>query len=358
MRLNFYFNLNHGDKMPKKHTGDLHNHLNGSFSLDFLKNTAEKNECLDVYEELVHIKAEYLRRTQLQPEKGFSEDLIGLIWKQFGLIHKIIKNLNDISDGVLDVVQSSTAKYLEIRTTPKSMENKTEDDYIDAFESGLLLVSQKITNKKAVGLLSLDRTIHTLKDAQRFINRVLTSPNNLLVGLDISGNPLAKRTLTGRELGEVIVLALNSGIPIAIHMGESEGDIEKQDTDIILSALELWKSSQSLQDKNPLHGKVRLGHCIFLTKEQKEKIANLELPIEVCPSCHKKLNWHLEAQPHPVTTIYNDLSDPVVLGTDDEIIFGSSVKVEFNRLISFFSNNKELNRKELKEHQSSFRFSN
>ncbi|STX52084.1 adenosine deaminase [Legionella busanensis] len=344
--------------MTKKHTGDLHNHLNGSFSLDFLKKLAEKNGCFDVYEELVRIKAEYLERTQLQPENGYSDDLIGLIWKQFGLIHKIIKNLDDISNGVLDVVQSSTATYLEIRTTPKSMENKTEDDYIDAFESGLLLARQRIGNKKAVGLLSLDRTVHTLKDAKHFIKRILTSPHNLLIGLDISGNPLVKRTLTGRELAEVITLALNSEIPIAIHMGESESHIEKQDTDIILSALEQWKSSQLLQSPNPLHGKVRLGHCIFLTKEQKEKIANLELPIEVCPSCHKKLNWHLEAQPHPVTTIYNDLSDPIVIGTDDEIIFGSSAKIEFNRLIGFFSNNKELDRKKLKEHQAQFRFSN
>lgn len=343
--------------MPKKHTGDLHNHLNGSFSLDFLKQTAEKNECLEVYEQLVLIKTEYLQRTQQQPEKGYSDDLIGLIWKQFGLIHTIIKNLNDISEGVVDVVQSSTAKYLEIRTTPKSMESKTADDYIDAFETGLLLTSQKITNKKAVGLLSLDRTVHTLEDAKHFIKRVLTSPHNLLVGLDISGNPLAKRTLTGNELGEVIALALNSGIGIAIHMGESESDIEKQDTDIILSVLEDWKSRQSFQVKNPFHGTVRLGHCIFLTEEQKKKIANLELPIEVCPSCHKKLNWHLEDKPHPVTTIYNDLSDHVVLGTDDETIFGSSAKIEFNRLISFFSNNKELNRKELKEHQSNYRFS-
>ncbi|WP_158618873.1 hypothetical protein [Legionella qingyii] len=107
-----------------------------------------------------------------------------------------------------------------------------------------------------------------------------------------------------------------------------------------------------------MHGKVRLGHCIFLTQEQKERINKLGVPIEVCPSCHSKLNWHLEKEPHPATLIYQDLSEPVVLGTDDELIFDEPIKNEFNRLLSFFSNKKELSRKQLKEHQPSFRFSN
>ncbi|CDZ77553.1 hypothetical protein BN59_01836 [Legionella massiliensis] len=45
------------------------------------------------------------------------------------------------------------------------------------------------------------------------------------------------------------------------------------------------------------------------------------------------------------------------MGTDDEIIFESSAKAEFNAVQSFFSNINALNRKELKEHQASFRFS-
>ncbi|KTD11244.1 hypothetical protein [Legionella jamestowniensis] len=285
--------------MTKKNTGDLHNHLNGSLTLEFLKKIAKKNNCLDIYEQLVSIRGDYLQRTSSQPETGYSSELIALIWKQFGLIHKIVQNMDDITEGVLDVVQNSTAKYLEIRTTPKSMAGKTEDDYINAFVDGLSQAKQTLHGKEAVGLLSLDRTVHTLENARHFIRRIIECPNKLLVGLDISGNPLGKRTLTGNQLREVIHLALNSGIAIAIHMGEAENEIEKQDTDIILSALEEWQSSRFTQGANPLHGKVRLGHCIFLTDAQKEKIVSLGIPIEVCPSCHSKLNWHLEKLPHP-----------------------------------------------------------
>jgi adenosine deaminase len=237
------------------------------------------------------------------------------------------------------------------------MGKESPDKYIEAFERGLLQANKLTPNKKAVGLLSLDRTLHTLEDAQHFIECIQASPHNLLVGLDISGNPLAKRTLSGEQLGKVIDLVLNKGLAIAIHVGESDSEIERQDTDAVLSALEHWKSKQPLQDKNPLHGKIRLGHCIYLTQQQKERMNKLGIPIEVCPTCHSKLNWHLEKTPHPVTGIYSDLSDPVVIGTDDELIFGASVKFEFNRFLSFFSNTKSLTRTELKIHQSNFRFS-
>jgi adenosine deaminase len=43
-------------------------------------------------------------------------------------------------------------------------------------------------NKRiAYGLLSLDRTVHTVDDAAEFIQRVLDRASNALVGIDISG---------------------------------------------------------------------------------------------------------------------------------------------------------------------------
>ena len=73
----------------------------------------------------------------------------------------------------------------------------------------------------------------------------------------------------------------------------------RQDTDSLLNVLEQWKSQHPTKDNNPLHGKVRLGHCIYLTQKQKDRINTLGIPIEVCPSCHSKLNWHLEKDSSP-----------------------------------------------------------
>lgn len=153
-------------------------------------------------------------------------------------------------------------------------------------------------------------------------------------------------------------MALEKEVSIAIHMGESDTDIEKQDTDAVLEVLEQWKQDHPNSAKSLFLGKIRLGHCIYLTQQQKERIRALELPIEVCPTCHKKLNWHLEEKQHPVASIYADVSENLVVGTDDDAIFGGRMDNEFNQFIRFFSNIKNLSRKEIKEHQSEFRFSN
>ncbi|CAM2840396.1 adenosine deaminase [Legionella steigerwaltii] len=342
--------------MFEKNKSDLHCHLNGSFSLEFLEKTSEDNDCRAVYYEYKELRARYLEATQEQPMEGYSKKLIDMIWGLFGLIHKMVQTLDDITQGTIDVAKNSEAKYLEIRTTPKEMKGKSRNDYIDAFEAGLRAVSVKDTKKIARGLLSLDRTQHTVDDAETFIQRVLNSPNKVLVGIDISGNPLGKRTLTGNDLGKAVRMALEHNVSIAIHMGESDTEIEKQDTDAVLDALEKWQKEHPDSGKALFLGKIRLGHCIYLTEQQKERIRALALPIEVCPTCHKKLNWHLEEKEHPVASVYSDVSENLVIGTDDDAIFGGRMHNEFKQFMRFFTNKKNLSNKEIKEHQAAFRF--
>ncbi|MCL9683707.1 hypothetical protein [Legionella maioricensis] len=343
--------------MFEKNKSDLHCHLNGSFSLQFLEKTAKKHDCLEIYHQFLKLRQEYLEQTENQPESGYSQELLNKAWKLFGLIHKIIQDVEDITLGTIDVAINSGARYIEIRTTPKEIGGKSLNAYIDAFEAGLSEIKKdKEIKKEVYGLLSLDRTIHQVSDAQHFIERVLKSPNKVLVGLDICGNPEGNRTLSGEHLAKVITLALENQISIAIHMGETDTDIEKQDTDAVLNALELWKNKQSPQEKNPFLGKVRLGHCIFLTQEQKEKIRSLGLPVEVCPTCHKKLNWHLESKEHPVASIYDDVSGNLVVGTDDDVIFGSPIKSEYKEFMRFFKNISAMPKEQLKIHQAEFRF--
>ncbi|CEG56311.1 amidohydrolase family protein [Legionella fallonii] len=344
--------------MGKEYISDLHCHLNGSFSLAFLKTTAEKHKCPELYEQFIQLRKEYLDQTQKQPESGYPKELLDKVWKLFGLIHKIVQDLEDITLGTVSVATSSSAQYIEIRTTPKSVANQPVDAYIDAFEAGLTQIKQdKKINKEVYGLLSLDRTAHGVSDAKHFIQRILNSPNKVLVGLDISGNPIGHRTLSGTDLAQVVTLALNSNVGIAIHMGEADSDIERQDTDAVLNALEQWRNEQPTQEKNLFIGRVRLGHCIYLTQEQKDRIRELGLPIEVCPTCHRLLNWHLENSSHPITEIYDDVGENLVVGTDDDVIFGSPIEMEFNKFLNLFKNKMQMSKKEIEIYQSQFRFS-
>lgn len=342
--------------MCAKKTSDVHKHLNGSVSFRFLEETAHRNGCYDVFQTLVRVKQDYQEKTKEDPKDGYSEECLTLIWQQFSLIHQILRTLYDIKQATLDVIQSSDARYQEIRTTPKEMEGKSVDSYIDAFIEGLRIANNdESPGKQAFGLLSLNREFHTSKEAEHFIQRVRKS-DGWLKGLDICGNPLAPRTLTGMELQKTITMALDAGIGLAIHMGEADTDEERQDTDTILTALENWVNTQPKGEKNPLHGRVRLGHCIFLTEEQRKKIRDLVVPIEICPTCHRKLNWHLKDQPHPVRNIYSFWRDPIVSGTDDWTVFDASAETEQNGMLDLFEKPDGMTRKQVKEHQRQFHF--
>lgn len=128
--------------MFEKNKSDLHCHLNGSFSLGFLKQLAEKNKCMDLYATYEKLRKEYLEATKEQPANGYPKQTIDMVWVRFGLIHKMVQDLDDITQGTIAVVKNSQAKYLEIRTTPKAMAGKSRDDYIDAFEAGLKAIKR------------------------------------------------------------------------------------------------------------------------------------------------------------------------------------------------------------------------
>lgn len=338
---------------------DLHMHLNGSFSLDFLEKMAKKNNAIREFGELNDIREKY--NTLIQQETGGKhEKSIPLIWKQFSLIHKIIQTLDDIQEGTVNVIEHSIAKYMEIRTTPKSMGDSSWDKYVDAFVKGLKRGNEKYKDKKlACGLLSLDRTVHDEKMAYQIIDRVVSEKKDhgLLVGVDISGNPIAERKLTGDGLANVVRYALNQEIGIAIHIGEADTAIEKQDVDILLEVLMQWCEEKQNFSKEFFYGKVRLGHAIFLSEQQKSIIKELQIPIEICPSCHEKMNWWDVSDSHPIKTVYEFWNQPIATGTDDELIFGGDAKKENKRVLELFGYSEDEKKRKAREHQSKFRFS-
>jgi adenosine deaminase len=343
--------------MFERKVSDLHMHLNGSFSLDFLKQIAEKNNAVAEFIKLKEVRDEYNKLVAQESAKGVHDKSIALIWTQFALIHKIMKTLADIQQGTVNVIEVSKAKYMEIRTTPKDMDGASWEKYVDAFLNGLEEGNKKCESKKiARGLLSLDRTIHTEKLSYEVIDRVVLEKKRtgLLVGIDLSGNPLGERKLTGAGLAAVLIYALQKDIGVAIHIGEADTATEMNDVNIILDVLTSWSKKSS--SGNCFQGKVRLGHGIFLTQAQRSAIKALQLPIEVCPSCHEKLNWWNKSKPHPVTRIYQMWKDPVVVGTDDEMIFGGNVKEENYTVLEMLGYPKDEKADEAMAHQSKFRF--
>lgn len=292
-------------------TFNAHVHLNGSISHEYLETTATRNNCLELY----HL-------FKSEPD----------LWKKFTYIHQIMKTTEDVKLATIDVVKHSTADIIEIRTTPKRMGNREVTDYIHAFVGGLLDAKRLFPEKQARGILSIDRSRHTLQDAKWIIDAALKEKQSsgMIVGVDLSGNFEGNRTLTGKDLYEAISYALRQDIGVALHVGEANSDIERNDFNILLKAIEDY------HQENPasLYGKVRLGHAIYRTAEQDERIKALKIPIEICPSCHEKLSWWKKDEPHPILTLYKHLTK-VIPGTDDNILFDCHDKGEQQKLHSF-----------------------
>lgn len=293
-------------------TFNAHVHLNGSISLEYLKDAALRNNCLDCYD-------------------GFVAETD--LWKKFGWVHKIMQTPHDIYLATLDVVKHSTADTIEIRTTAKPLGAHSTDEYITAFIEGLKEANRLYPQKKSRGLLSIDRTRHTLKDALQIVDIALEAKQatGMIVGVDLSGNFVGNRTLTGDDLYQATSYALRKDIGVALHVGEIDSNTERQDFDILLKAIEDYQGDKD----GKLYGKVRLGHAIYRTAEQDKRIRALKIPVEICPSCHLILNWWKKDQPHPILSLYQKRSQ-VIAGTDDNLLFNCDDKSEQQKLDAMF----------------------
>lgn len=276
---------------------DLHLHLGGSISKDLLVTFAQED------------------KNQKALHKIASADVL----QMFKIAHTLINSPKRIALATENVIISSTADYLDIRTTPRNITSHPGfHDYVKAFVMGL----QKYP-EKAKGLLSIDRYKHDIKQAQAIIGLAIEYVDSI-VGIDISGyNPTGIRKLQGEDLQAVIETVLNSQLGLAIHIGELNVEKERKDSTITLETIDQW----IMRSQRGCWGKIRLGHALYLEEEHKKIIRKHHLPIEICPSCHRFLGW-LNGQKHPVQEIYTEKESPIVIGTDDPLIFSTDFKRE------------------------------
>lgn len=278
---------------------DLHLHLSGSISKNLLVEFAKADN----------------------NQKALDDLEVADVLQMFQVIHNLINSLKRIEVSTENVILTSTADYLEIRTTPRNFSSTiSKRHYVEAFVSGL----QKYP-KKAKGLLSIDRYKHDLKSAQEIIALAIEH-SDYIVGIDISGiNPTGTRVLQGSALKSVIETVLNSELGLAIHIGELNLEKERIDSTITLNSIAQWiERNQKIE----CSGKIRLGHALYLEEEHKRIIRKHQLPIEVCPSCHRYIGSWSKGRKHPVQEIYTDKESPIVIGTDDTLIFSTDFKRE------------------------------
>ena len=245
----------------------------------------------------------------------------------FKIVHRLVQSPERVEIATEDVITTSTADYLEIRSTPRGFSSKGSfRPYVEAFVSAL-----RRHPGKARGILSIDRYKHDLATARDIITLALEYPD-CIVGIDISGvNPPGIRTLRGDDLAACIETILDSPLGLAIHVGELESEKDQRDNTVALTAIDRWLQRHPL---TTCAGKIRLGHAIFLAAEHARIIRKHNLPIEICPTCHRYLGCWENGQEHPVQAVYPESVSPVVLGTDNTLNFSTSFQREKELFLS------------------------
>lgn len=184
---------------------ELHAHLHGSIRLPTLVELAKQQS----------IAMDHIDTTQVNLEVGF---------KLFDIVHRVISRVEILRRLFSEVVHDYMAEntmYLELRTTPRSLEDgTTAEQYVRE------LVEMTVRHNEAYGdrmlirlILSIDRG-KPFTQAADILRIAITSKrthNSPIIGLDFSGNPFG---VSFSEFVHLFQQARDEGLKVTVHTAE------------------------------------------------------------------------------------------------------------------------------------------
>ena len=295
-------------KLPKI---ELHAHLNGSIRFQTLKELSFQKGQPFAFDE----------HKKLDMKTAF------MIFAQ---IHKVINDLASIRRVTLEMLEDFNLEnviYLEIRTTPKSLEGVfTYEEYLETILDEIMKFNEQ--NKMIIRiLLSVDRSrsIEQAKKTVELLKKYKSHPlySSYILGLDFSGNPLKNFFI---DFKDVFENARKKGFKTMIHIAEIDGeDCKKESRDILE------------------FGPDRLGHFLYFDEKLFQMALKIRIPLEVCPSsnvCSQRLKSLKE---HHFGEFLKE-GYPMSICTDDIGLLDTNLTKEMYNIFTSF----EMNMKEVK----------
>ena len=229
-------------------------------------------------------------------------------FKMFDAIYKVTDNLAAIhrisKEVVLDYSAENT-KYLELRTSLKNLEGKGTEAYLDTVlhaidEANASLPEDKRVDTKLLVSVNRSSPVQSCKEA---VATAIKYKSKGVVGMDLSGN-CYKGVFS--ELSPYLVEARNNGLPMTLHVGEKDDEVELKEM------LELRPD--------------RIGHLVFSKEENEKLVRDYNIPIEMCITSNLiTTDW--KPDDHHVTDWVG--SHPISLNTDDRGVFDITLTSEF-----------------------------
>ncbi|XP_018577699.1 adenosine deaminase-like protein [Anoplophora glabripennis] len=289
---------------------ELHAHLNGSLSMSILTELG----CMDT--SIVR----YMNLTDILNKK---ERALDECFKLFKVAHDATNTPDSVyiaTKRVIEEFDHDNVMYLELRTTPRSEENMSKQEYIESVIKAIKENDKNITVKL---ILSINRS-HDMKNSQESLEVILNMKKifpDIIKGIDLSGNPNV-----GKFEAAIFKTAKENSLYTTIHCAEVKNDEEVKD---ILN-----------------FGPDRLGHATFLhprydgCQENWQLYCEKRIPIECCMTSNVICGTSESYKKHHIQEwIKNGL--PFCISTDDKGVFCTSLSEEYEYANEFFDLSKE-----------------
>ncbi|MGT2950529.1 adenosine deaminase [Streptococcus cuniculi] len=296
-------------RLPKV---ELHCHLDGSISLDFLKKVYNKTE---------HDAIKMLADLVIAPDK--CQNLTEYL-RCFSLLTGALKTEHSLQLAVLDVAQQAIKEniiYMELRFAPEYVANEAM-----SMEQAVLAVVEGIRLAQSLYKIKIGLILCMMrgKDNQQIVHLASKYYQNGVNGLDLAGNEVKygfsalDQTLFARAKSE--------GVPFTIHAGET-GSVEN-----VLMAVQLGAS--------------RIGHGIALSnsKVATDFIKGFPVTLELCPICNIQTGASPAWSQYPFQSFIDD-GIQVTLNTDNRTVSNTSLTKEFLTISHHFNLTKETAKK-------------
>nr|XP_039255414.1 adenosine deaminase-like protein [Styela clava] len=284
---------------------ELHAHLNGSLSEVTVNGLLKDNSTSDIKIDSTSI------------EKGAKRTLNDC-FEMFKIIQKLTDRaqiITEVTKSVIDEFAQDNVMYLELRSTPRNNleTGLTKRNYIEAILTGINEYQQKNNESIIVKfLVSIDRrrgvveAKENLELAKEYFNR----PNNVVVGIDLSGDP---HVGNAEDYIPLLEDAKSAGLKLSLHMAEING---LDDENIKLLGLP----------------PDRIGHGTFLyeNEECRNLVLKRRIPFEICLTSNVK-GGTVESYAEDHHHMHKWLKDkqPVVICTDDKGVFSTTLSNEY-----------------------------
>ena len=287
---------------------DLHLHLDGSLSPEFILKQAQKDGVL--------LPADTLPSLEPYLTVGGSCGSLNEYLEKFDLPLSVLQTEDALEQGVYDLMANLAKEGLhsaEIRFAPQLHLSRglSQEDVVQAAISGL---------KSACRDFAVDGSL--ILCCMRMADNHIANETTLAVaarhlssgvaGLDLAG---AEGLFPTRCFESLFRKASISDIPFTIHAGEAAGP-------------------ESIRDALRF-GAVRIGHGIRCMEDPSllDELVKRQIPLEVCPTSNAQTKACDSLEKHPVLKLL-DCGIRVTVNTDNRTVSNTNLKKEFELLRS------------------------